>query len=196
MKTHKTLILLFCLCLVFDTGVSKEMKNIRSAVIAEIKKYPDLSVQDLYKLAYQAAMGNEHMMAETSKLQKYLENELASIDASTEEPLIEYLTSDSTIARVNLRPFKARNGNPKKLIEAMVNTRSTFKPSIEILRTYLHDIETLSIENSIPFQIKDISDYFRQMELKGFHAVHHSKTVEGNYRPAYRIVAGDQISFQ
>ena len=74
---------------------SKEVLNIRRAVLAEVKRYPKLEIQDLYKLAYQAAMGNEHIMNDTADLQKSLNDDLAAVDAISDEPLLG--TSHPTI---------------------------------------------------------------------------------------------------
>jgi hypothetical protein len=195
MKINRVLILIPIIVLTFGVGYGKEMKNIRRAVLDEVKKYPKLEIQDLYKLAYQAAMGNEHIMNDTAAAHKYLEEELASIDSSSSQPLMNYLTSDSSIARVNLRSFKAHKRNPAKLLEAMRKTASSFQPSQELLRSYLNDIETLAFDGKIPFKQNELNDYFQKMKQQNFPAVHHSKTVEENYRPAYRIISGREISF-
>jgi hypothetical protein len=171
-------------------GSAKEAVNIRKALLAEVKKYPALQMQDLYKLAYQAAMGNEHMMGDTGMAQKYLLEEFASVDPSNTEPVIEYLTTDSAVVRVNLRSFKAKKGDPAVLLEAMLKTSSLVKPSVETLRRYWGDVESLAEAEKIPFKKKDLQSYFRSLEQQNFPAVSHSQTVEQSYHPAYRVIAG------
>ncbi len=183
-------ILALCIC------CGKETKNIRSAVLAEMKKYPKLQIQDLYKLAYQAAMGNEHLMSDTAAARKYLEDELAAVDTLYDEPLIEYIVSDSSIARVNLRAMKKQKINSEKLFNMMILTASSVKQSTELLRQFWSDVEKLAEDGCIPFKKEDVKDYFRTKELEGFPVLHHSKIVHEEYRPAYRIVAGNDISFK
>lgn len=175
-------------------GYSQLHWTCRNAVLEELKKYPALEIQDIYKLVYQAAMGNEHMMVDTAMVKKYLDEELHSIEASSTEPLLEYLTTDSTIARLNLRPFKALKGNPILLFNLMKATSVSIKPSKEILRLLWQDIEILSDEQKIPFRNETLHQYFKEMENRNFPPVHHSKTVRETYRPAYRIISGKSIT--
>jgi hypothetical protein len=196
MKSHRFFILALSLLLSLCICSSKEAKNIRRAVFAEVKKYPKLQVQDLYKLAYQAAMGNEHITDDKNAAKKSLDDELAAIDTLSVEPLIEYLTSDSSIARVNLRAMKKQKKNSEILFEAMMQTTASVQPSIELLREFLSDMEALAEDGRIPFKKDELNSYFSTMEKENFPAVHHSKTVEDDYRPAYRLVAGKKISLQ
>jgi hypothetical protein len=196
MKQRRFLFLVTFLCIITSRGFGIPAKSIRSAVLAEVKKYPKLEIQDLYKLAYEAAMGNEHIMGNTDEARKYLNEELASIDTSSNEALIEYLFSDSTIARINLHAFKARNGNPEKLFDAMTKTAASIQPSTQWLRMFLGEIESLAANEKIPFKLQGVKNYFREMEQKKFPAVHHSKIVEERYHPSYRVVNVKWLSIQ
>jgi hypothetical protein len=196
MKSYRLFILMLGILLTLTIVQSKEILNIRRAVLAEVKKYPKLEIQDLYKLAYQAAMGNEHIMTDTAALQKSLNDELAAIDALSNEPLLEYLTSDNSIARVNLRAFKAQQGNPTKLIVAMMQTSTSIQSSTGLLRQFWSDVEALADAGSIPFRKEDLDNYFSAMEKDNFPVVHHSQAVDSLYHPAYRIVAGKLFSIQ
>jgi hypothetical protein len=194
MKTRLWIFAALSLSLFVTSGSAKEATNIRPAILAEIKKYPALQMQDLYKLTYQAAMGNEHLMSDTAMVRKYLLEEFAAVDSSSTEPSIEYLTTDSSIARINLRPFKAKNRNPESLFQVMLKTASLVRPSLETLRRFWGDVESLAEEGKIPFKKKDLRSYFQTLEEQGFPAVSHSQTVENIYRPAYRIIAGKKVS--
>jgi len=194
MKTRLLISAAFLLSMCTAPGFAKEATNIRSAILAEMKKYPALQMQDLYKLTYQAAVGNEHLMGDTAMARKYLLEELASVDSSSNEPYIEYLTTDSSVARINLRPFKARNGNPELLFQAMLKTTSLIKPSVETLRRFWSNVEFLAEEGKIPFKKKDLHTYFQTLEGQNFPAVHHSQPVKDTYHPAYRVVAGKNNS--
>ncbi len=196
MKTQRIIYLTLSMCIALGINYSKESLNIHNAIFAEVKKCPKLEIQDLYKLAYQAAMGNEHIMTDTVEVRQYLEDELTSADSSASEPLIEYLTSDSSIARVNLRPFKAQKGNPTQLLTVMLKTASMIQPSTKLLHQFWGEVETLAEKGKIPFKKEELSNYFRDMEQQNFPPVHHSKIFENTCHPAYRIVAGKQIPIQ
>ncbi|MBN1397236.1 MAG: hypothetical protein JXA06_04305 [Bacteroidetes bacterium] len=168
----------------------REEKNIKDAVLAEVKKYAKLGIQDLYKLAYQAAMGNAHIMDDTVSARKYLETELASIDTLSDEPLVEYLVSDSSVARVNLRVFKKQKCNSDKLFTIMIKSASSINQSEELLQRFLDDIIELADKDCIPFEKDEVTAFFRDMKEKGFPVMHHSGIVNKEYRPAYRVLSG------
>jgi hypothetical protein len=193
MKTYRLFILILGIVFTLSIVQCKEILNIRRAVLAEVKKYPKLEIQDLYKLAYQAAMGNEHFINDTAAVRNSLNDELAAVDALSDEPLIEYLTSD---ARVNLRAFKAQQGNPLKLIEAMIRTSSSVQSSTDLLRQFWSDVEALAEAGRIPFGKEDLDNYFNAMEKENYPAVHHSQAVDSIYHPSYRIVNGKLFSIQ
>lgn len=188
MKEYHIFILISYLLILINFCESKEITNIKQAILNEVKKYPKLEIQDLYKLAYQAAMGNEHIMKDTALSRKYLQEEIDAIDTVNNEPLIEYLSSDSTVARVNLKVFKSLKKDTRILFDAMINSAKNFKSSIKLLKCYLNDIEELAAESKIPFNLLEIQKYFQTMEQQNYPVMHHSETYKNLYKPAYRII--------
>ena len=196
MKSHRFFILAISLLLALSICSSKEAKNIRRAVFAEVKKYPDLQIQDLYKLAYQATMGNDNITNDLVTMKKTLTDDLSAVDTLSDEPLIVYLTSDSSIARVNLRAMKKQKKNLDKLFAAMTQTASSVQPSTDLLREFWNDMEGLAEDGRIPFKKDELESYFSTMERQNFPIVNHSKIVDEEYHPEYRIVVGKQITLQ
>ncbi len=151
-------------------------------------------IQDYYKLAYQAAMGNEHLMTDSAMVYDYLLKELESlgpldIRASADEPLLEEISPDSEVVRLNLRPFKARHGDQGALFQAMMQTARTFPKSPERLAQYLRDLESLTAPRGpIPYGTSTMKSYFRELRDKGYPAVHHSSQYMEKYSPAYRVI--------
>jgi hypothetical protein len=190
-KNMKSKIILLILLAVSIATMSaaKPSRSIREAVLSAVKLYPKLEMQDLYKIAYQAAMGNEHLITDSAQTLSDLEKELASISGSSEEPLMEIITSDSSIVRINLRPFKARHGDGRQLFAAMMNTTREFRPAIFMLRQYWLEIEALAAAKKIPFDLKELHKFFATMEEQKLPSVNHSKIFEATYHPSYRIIA-------
>jgi hypothetical protein len=190
---HKIFILALILFSVNVHGFAKVGKSVRAAAKEEVQRHPKVEIQDLYKFAFQAAMGNEHIMADTAMVRSYLQEEWNTTDTSSMQPLAEYLSSDSSIVRINLRPYKQRGGNIEKLVAAMIQTAKEIQPSVLLLKIYLGTIITLADDAIIPFEVKDVKIYFQEMEKKNFPAVHHSKRYEEFYHPAYRVIAGSLV---
>jgi hypothetical protein len=167
---------------------------LRKTLLDELRRHPQSQLQDLYKFAYQAAMGNEHIMADSVEMEKYLSQELADVTAGGSEDLVEYLTPDSSAVRVNLRPLKKLNGCARKLVSLMIKSTHVFVPSRAKLRLYLNDIEKLAEDGVIPFKKEAVQAYFKELQEKQFPAMHHSKIFEETYKPAYRVIAGCYVA--
>lgn len=167
----------------------------QQVVLAEVRRHPALEIQDLYKFVFQAAMGNEHLMADSSMVYQYLRMELNSIRPDTAEPLMELLTPDSSLVRLNLRSFKSRRGNAQFLLHAMLATSLEIHPSSAKLRLWWADVEELARNRMIPFIPDRLHSFFLEMSSRGFPAVHHSQQYTGRYQPSYRVVAPQHLRF-
>jgi len=154
----------------------------------QLQRYPAIQIQDLYKLLYQAALGNEHLMTDSAMVHDYLIRELESIQASSVEPLLEEISPDGEVVRLNLRPFKAREGDHRALFQAMMQTTRAFQKSPERLEHNWRDLEQMAKSGAIAFDAATMQSFFREMREKGFPAVHHSAVYAEKYAPAYRVI--------
>ena len=188
MKYFRLSIIFFLL--INSSALAEGPPSLRALMQDEFEHFPKMQLDDVYKFAFQAAMGNEHSMADTAGMKKYLVEELAAIDTTGSEPLIEYLRPDSAIARVNLRTFKKVKADPCILFAAMIRTAQEFTPSVETLKIFLSDIEKLADDALIPFNVTDVHNYFETMKNRHYPAIHHSAVYEKTYKPGYRVIAG------
>jgi hypothetical protein len=175
------------LFLVFNCDNQHDYISFQQIVYTQIERYPQMQIEDLYKLVHQAALGNIHLGVDTSTIRNYLLNEMEKIEASEKGELVEDISQDGLV-RVNLRPFKAKNGNPGKLLEAMVKTAQTFQPDKEKIIQYWKVIVNMAEENSIPFNKSQLESFFKKMQAADFPAIHHSEEYSEMYRPAYRVI--------
>jgi len=164
------------------------IRSIVPVVLDQTSRHPRMEPADIYKLVYQAAMGNEHFMADTSEMMGYLVDELKSVEADTSEPLEEIISPDSMLVRLNLRPFKARGGDPRSLLSAMVQTSNGFEASRQTLVQWLEELRRPAAATLIGFSPDSLAKYFQQMRSSNYPAAHHSKQYETAYRPAYRVI--------
>jgi hypothetical protein len=176
------------LSLITILGCSKQVDPFEQIVRTQIQRYPRMQVRDLYKLVYQAAMGNIHLGVDSSVLRNYLMSEIEGIAASDSEPLVEEISPDGLI-RVNLRPFKALGGNPEKLFEAMLRTADTFHPEKFRINEYWNKIGKMATDHTIPFDTSQLDSFFVMMQKEDFPAAHHSEEYSNAYNPAYRIIS-------
>jgi len=152
-----------------------------------------MEIQDLYKLAFHAAMGNEHIMADTAMLRGYLVEELASVEADSDEPLFEPLSRDGDLGRLNLRAYKSAFSNPDPIVRAMIRTAEKIHPSYDRLEQYWQTILTMAANNDIPFAPADLTPFWEHMRSEGFPPVHHSDLYRSTYRPSYRVLCRSEL---
>lgn len=189
MKNKITLICILQFLLFYCSNLTNE-SQFKEIIQSQIQRYPQMQVQDLYKLAYQAAMGNIHLGVDPSALRNYLANEMGKIEASDNEELVEEISGDGLI-RVNLRPYKASGGIPEKLFEAMMATTNTFHPQEAKISQYWEVIEKMAGGKSFPFNRSQLDSFFVTMQDRNFPAVHHSEEYINAYHPAYRVILKD-----
>ncbi len=158
---------------------------------AQLHLYPEMEIQDAYKLLHQAAMGNRHLGVSDSLIYNYLTEELNTIDASADEPMVEYITPDSSVVRLNLRPFKASGGSTDVLFSSMKATWDAVEPAPDLLTNYGKTLAAMA--GITPFNAGDIEQYFSEKEVEGFPAVHHSDRYQQHYAPAYRVLLREYL---
>jgi hypothetical protein len=147
-----------------------------------------MEVEDLYKLAFQAAMGSEHAVPDEAVARQWLERELSKLPAAAPEPLSEPLSPDGTLVRINLRTFVEQGGEVDLLLDAFVTTATRFEGSEDRLKSYWSDIEAMALAGELSFGIVELRVFFSEMESHGFPPVHHSTQYRDHYQPAYRVV--------
>ena len=150
---------------------------------AHTERYPSWQVQDVYKLAYQAALGPGHSIRNPSSAREWLERELAAMGKGPTEPVIDPISTNEEIVRVHLRPYLAYGGDPEMLLSAFVDTANHYHGETELLEAYL-----AQIVDHQHFPPEKMEDFFQKIKEQGYPGVHHSETYRKLYRPAYRVV--------
>ena len=180
---------LFTLCFLLTIGINCQSSKdpFQEIIQDQLQRYPQMQTQDLYKLVYQAAMGNIHLGIDPAVLKNYLVNEMDKVNASDNEPLVEEISPEGMI-RVNLRPYKVKSGTSEKLFKAMRETANTFTPNKNKIIQYWEVIEKMTEDNSIPFNKSELESFLKEMQASDYPAVHHSDQYLELYHPAYRVI--------
>ncbi len=158
-------------------------------VIGEnLSRYPMMECTDLYKLIYQASMGSSHGVTRTGAVLQRLQREMEEMPDGPPEPLLDVISDDGLISRINLRPFRSAGGNPVQLMEAFIRTAEEFKGSWKKLEVYMRSLAEMSRECLLPRSLANIDGFLGEMKDSGYPAVHHSREYVRLYAPAYRVV--------
>jgi hypothetical protein len=163
--------------------------NFSLIVVDNVSRYPHMQVEDLYKLAHQAAMGSEHSVSDIDRARQWMADEIQNLQPSTVEPMIDVISRDRSIVRVHLGSFIDAGGDPENLLQAFVQTANEFTGSTSVLRAYWQEIIISAERDNLHFPKERLALFFKKMEADQFPAIHHSAQYDQAYHPHYRVIA-------
>ncbi|MDZ7262231.1 MAG: hypothetical protein ONB05_09030 [candidate division KSB1 bacterium] len=146
------------------------------------------TVQDAYKLLYQSIFGVTHILGNTEAARQYLSQEYESIDASLDEPLIEPISLNQEIVRINLRPFKARKGSPDKLFQVMISSAQEIQGNQLQFMELWQEFKALVYQGKLKFDLAELETFDQEVAQRHYPCVHHSEGYRHAHRPSYRVV--------
>jgi hypothetical protein len=107
------------------------------------------------------------------------------------EPLMERISLENEIVRVNLRPFKALNLDPSLLVKVMLQSaRETSADTMMFYREW-NEFSSLVRFELLQFSVEDLKLWNEKVEGGRFETVHHSPNYVAADKPAYRVVRRD-----
>ncbi|MFC1724892.1 hypothetical protein ACFL4T_04635 [candidate division KSB1 bacterium] len=153
---------------------------------SELKK--NVRIPDIYKLLYQANMGNFHILADPDSAYKILLEEYHSVNPLKDELLLENISTDNEIFRVNLRPFKKSGLPVDKLFNVMIETVKAVNPDKGKLVKDWKLFKEMVDENKLSFDWEEMNSFELEINKKDFPAVSHSDEYRKANNPSYRVV--------
>ena len=163
--------------------------SVYSLVLNHVSARPRMQVADVYKLLYQSCMGLGHLLSDQEAAFSRLEEEMSSLQPySACEYLMEDITLDHPLVRVNLRPFIQAGLNAEMLLSAMLETERAFPPSRNKLIQAWEEYCILESQQAFPSQRSELERFQINLQNQGYPVQHHSPVYRNSYFPAYRIV--------
>lgn len=152
---------------------------------------PEMRARDTYKLLYQGVFGVGHIMGPGAW--DYLKNEAAGINLSDQasDPLMESISLDDSVVRVNLRPFVREGYALNHMMEAMRNSEITGNPTqfVEIWDAFAE----LVWSGQLDFEHNEVDVLNRGLDKSAPQPQHHTPQYREAYHPAYRVVRRREI---
>ena len=180
------------LTLVTSHPAATQQGSLEQVLELHMVRYPKMQPEDLYKLLHQAAMGNEHAISSREAARQWLIREIETLQPfapdSLDAALIEPISPDGRLVRVNLRPYLRMAGDPEPLLEAFWLTAERFAGNSRTLDLYCEQAVNLAREGTLSFSPAVLETRFAELKQQGYPAVHHSKQYTAEYQPAYRVV--------
>lgn len=155
---------------------------------------PEIRIADAYKWLFHATRGGEHAVADEFAVRKWLETEWAALGPpQPDEPLWTPLTPDGRIGRLNLRPYRARGGDPDALLAAFIQGATAFDANPARFRQAWRALgRELTKQPVGHLTAADWRRFDREMRAQGYPACHHSSAYEKARAPAYRVLPAEQ----
>jgi hypothetical protein len=161
-------------------------REIEEYLLGHFRMRPLMRATDFYKLIFQGVFGVGHIMGASARRWLDEESEGLNLNDRLEEPLLEGVAADSSMVRVNLRPFLRRGLDLATLYEAMVE--SEVKGSDEEFMEIWSVLKDLIDRGDIAVDREELQGLDREFREEGCRPHHHSQAYREAYKPAYRVV--------
>ena len=185
MKTLITLAIT-AMCLV-GCATNTENKRIEQAVNTLIGKYPEATLQDIYKSFYQERFGPGHMIPNVENARNYLMSEMEQAADNTGD-YFEPTGSEGKYVRIYLNAVSDGKISAEQLLDAFVESANNVEPRSDKWSDQWTNIVKVIEEKQLPVKMDDELKQWLKECSEQDEAVHHSEAYNQVYRPHYRIV--------
>jgi hypothetical protein len=171
----------------------KPENEIKQAVRDQLQRYPESTLQDIYKSFFQDEFGPGHLLNDTAGAREYLEYELSEMTSSGNY-FAEPCGRGRNFYRVPLDLVKDGKVPFDSFFAAFMESAASFRvPETEEWKVKWQQI--VKVIESMDLGIKnfdqDKSALSRMLD-SGENVVHHSEGYEELYKPHYRIMGKEQ----
>lgn len=192
MKRYSLLGILLIFCF-FNACSQKHHKvtasDWKKIVLEHKASYPEMQIQDVYKLVYQSIFGPGHMGTDESQIAKWLNDELNTVSADSTVDLIEDISPTGTYIRINLRRFKYEGGKPELLCKAIAESAAKAENDTDAFIANWQMIVELIESQEVFFDQEQTTEFTESIARAGYPIIHHSEIYSRKYAPSYRLVA-------
>jgi len=148
-----------------------------------------MEIEDAYKWLFHATQGGEHAVTDDSGPRAWMDGEWRTLTGGRAEPLVQKLTPDGRLVRINLRPYKASGGDKEMILSVFVASARQFRARRQVFVREWQGLGDLLKRRAISrITYSDWARLDREAKPRGYPAWGHSDTYERIYRPAYRVV--------
>jgi len=165
------------------------MKNLFGLLSYHIRRYPDMTIQDVYKLLYQGAMGGSHILEDRFSAFESFLREFATTPSAGEGSLIyEPISPVWEMFRVHIAPYRNAGGIPYILWREIVESARNFPENKGDLLSWWSGFQELVRMGRLPFDIEEVEEFSAYISREDFPVVHHSAVFVEKYKPSYRLI--------
>jgi hypothetical protein len=166
-----------------------EVDDVEALVREQLRLHRNLGIQDVYKLLFQGVMGVAHILRDKERSWRWIVEEFEGMEAEEflDAPLLERVSVDGGVVRVNLRPFKRLGLSLEGLFGVMVvsaeRIREDKKRFVELWKRFMGLVRV----GRLDFDYERLIEFDGVVRAGGYPPVHHSREYAEANKPAYRI---------
>lgn len=170
---------------IFTKMVRRE--RVEEFIKEHFSRRPLMRATDAYKLLYQGVFGVGHIMGDSAWERLEEEAERIEINDHPWEPLIEDVSADGSMVRVNLRPYLRRSLPIDRLFEAVKESAKGEGDHEDFIVawTVFRELAEMGV---IQVDHKEVEELDVELKEEGSRPRHHSEVYREAYYPAYRVV--------
>lgn len=164
----------------------------QGAVDAMLDRYPEATLQDVYKSMFQDRFGVAHMLASPERVCAYVEREVAECTGAATD-YYESCGWRGRFVRVDLRAVRDGLITAEELTDSFVRSAAYCAEPDSVALAAWHREWTTIVERCYP-RLKGLDGFeqdsvaLEELMRRGEYVVHHSRQFNSAYAPHYRIV--------
>lgn len=164
-------------------------ESIKSLITIQKELHPSMRIQDVYKLLFQSTLGPYHIMHHLNHAFSVLNREFTNLDIQNarKEILIENISINHQVVRINLRPFKSQYNSIEDLFIVIRESVATFNPDRENLLRVWDDFKTLVSKNELDFNLEELTEFEKSIDPLHDSNIRHSEDYKQRENPSYRV---------
>ena len=163
------------------------IQDVKPLILEHLNRRPKARAQDIYKLLFQGVFGVAHIVSD--KAWDILVEEAGRINLQdhAKDPLIESVSPDDSMVRVNLRQYINSGGDLEKLYRVMRKS-AEHKGDEKVFRDYWSQYKDMAAEGLVSCAQDEIDELDKLISIEGVKPRHHTEPYRQAYYPAYRVV--------
>lgn len=162
-------------------------KDFIKILINHYKKYPQMQIEDFYKLIYQNEFAGGHLIDDIKSSYKYLEEEIKSLDKLNESNSM-FEDIGNGLARIYLNSLNQTAISLNTVNKFFVNTANSVIGSKENFQEKLNIFFKCCKGGILPYDVQKVSDFLDEQKNKGYKHISHSDEYRKAYLPSYRVI--------
>lgn len=149
--------------------------------------YPKMELQDVAKLLYQSEFGGGHLIADSERSLKRIQEECETMDIAKMSYISEIEPIGDGMCRVYL-PVLFRGMKAEVLNELFVQSANRKKGSVEGLEEKINAFKKVCAQGMFHFEKQAVDDFFETWKDAGYPMQSHTAIYREAYYPAYRVM--------